>query len=123
MRSWYPQYWPGGQELMESLYRKRIQDAFDRVEKSFENVDPDIAECEQAQGSLTITFSDGARCILSAQPSVRQLWLALASRGTAYHFNFDEDSGKWVDDKGRSVELISFLNGFLKEITGIHFDI
>ena len=63
----------------ELEYRKRIQDLFNRLEKVLETVDPDKAECEQSMGALTITFSDRSRCILSAQPSVRQLWLALAT--------------------------------------------
>jgi frataxin-like iron-binding protein CyaY len=73
--------------LTEPDFRAKIQSTFDRIEKPFEGVDPDIAECEQALGSMTITLSDKSRCILSAQPSVRQLWLALAARGTAFHFN------------------------------------
>ncbi len=103
----------------ETEYRKKIQKAMDRIEASLADVDPDVAECDQAQGALTIQFTDQSRCILSAQPSVRQLWLALAAIGTAYHFNYDDSTEKWVDDKGRGVELISFLRGFLKEKTGL----
>jgi CyaY protein len=105
--------------LNETEYRRLVQDSLEKVEKAFENVDPDIAECEQAFGALTITFADKSRCILSAQPSVRQLWVALASRGTAYHFDFDPERKQWIDDKGRGLELISFLRGFFKETTGL----
>jgi iron donor protein CyaY len=70
---------------------------------------------------LTITFGDRSRCILSAQPSVRQLWLALASEGTAYHFEFDRGSAAWRDDKGRDIELHSFLKQYLKKKTGLEF--
>src|SRR5690242_12502853 len=98
----------------EAEYRSRIQKVFDRIEAAFEAVDPDVAECEQAFGAVTITFSDQTRCILSAQPSVRQIWLALASRGTAYHFNYDENSGSWIDDKGQNLELIQVLKGVFK---------
>lgn len=104
---------------MEAEYRKRIQDAYDLIENALANVDPDIVECESSMGAMTLTFSDQTRCILSAQPSVRQLWLALASRGTAYHFNFDESSNRWVDDKGKGIELLTFLENFLKEMTGV----
>jgi CyaY protein len=104
---------------MESDYRKRIQATFNRVEKALENVDPDLAECEQAAGTLAITLRDRSKCILSAQPSVQQLWLALAARGTAYHFNFDQISETWIDDKGRGIELISFLEKYLQEVTEI----
>jgi iron donor protein CyaY len=121
MVSWYPQYWPGGQVYMQSEieYRKKIQAVFHQVEKAFAEVDPDIAECENSMGALTITFADQARCILSAQPSVFQLWLALASRGTAYHFNLDAKSEKWIDDKGRNIELFSFLEGLMKDTCGL----
>ena len=105
--------------MEESAYRKRIQETFDRIERAFENVDPDRAECEQSHGSMTITFEDESRCILSAQPSVRQLWLAIASRGTAVHFVLDAESGLWKDDKGKGLELLALLGGYLKEKAGL----
>ncbi len=102
----------------ESEYRKKIQQVYDRIEKALADVDPDLAECEQANGVLTITFSDRTRCILSGQPSVRQLWVALAALGTAYHFNYDAGSGTWIDDKGRGIELLSYMQKFLQDKTG-----
>ncbi len=102
---------------MEIEYRKRIQDVFNRIEVAFESVDPDIAECEQSMGSFTITLADQSRCILSAQPSVQQLWLAVASRGTAYHFTYDEAKHAWMDDKGRGIEILEFLGTYLSEAT------
>lgn len=104
---------------MEAQYRKKIQEVYQRVETALENVDPDLVECDVSMGAMTLIFSDQSRCILSAQPSVRQLWLALASRGTAYHFNYDDESKSWIDDKGTGIELLSFLETFLKEMTGI----
>lgn len=102
--------------MSEADFRKLMQTTLDRIEKAFANVDPDVAECEQSLGSMTITFADRSRCILSAQPSVRQLWLALAARGTAYHFNWN--GTQWVDDKGKGIELLSFLEGYFRELTG-----
>jgi CyaY protein len=99
----------------EAEYRKQIQATLDRIQAAFESVDPDAAECEQSLGSMTISFPDRSRCILSSQPSVQQLWLALASLGTAYHFNFDPEQKKWFDDKGKGVELLTYLSSFLKE--------
>jgi iron donor protein CyaY len=102
----------------ESEYRARVQLIFESIEKVFEKIDPDLAECEQSQGAMTLSFADASRCILSAQPSVRQIWLALAARGTAYHFNFNETSRTWNDDKGRGIELLQCLEGVLREQTG-----
>src|SRR5947209_6071652 len=110
--------------ISESEFRQKVQQTFDRIEKAFESVDPDVAECEQAMGAMTISFPDRTRCILSTQPSVRQIWLALAAKGTAYHFNL-ADAGtareRWMDDKGRDVELVSFLEGVLRERIGPEF--
>lgn len=103
---------------LDKEYRKRIQDLFDRIQNALEGVDPDLIECEQVLGSMTLTFSDGARCILSAQPSVRQLWLALARDGTAHHFNFDSQLSQWKDDKGKGIEIVQFLEDYLGRILG-----
>jgi iron donor protein CyaY len=107
----------------EAEYRKRIQDLFNRIEQAFEDVDPDQADCEHILGAVTITLADRSKCILSAQPSVRQLWLALASQGTAYHFNYDEKTEMWKDDKGRDVELMSFLKSYFKKAIGIELEL
>lgn len=104
--------------MNEREYRKKIQDIFDRIENALESVDPDLIECEQSLGSLILVFKDGAKCILSAQPSVLQLWLAMARDGTAIHFNFDPVSQVWTDDKGKGIELIEFLQTYLGRIIG-----
>ncbi len=103
----------------EADYRKTLQQSFDRIQNAFTEVDPDVAECEQQLGALSILFADRTKCILSAQPSVRQLWLALAAKGTAYHFNFDTVTQRWIDDKGRGVELNGFLKNYIHEVTGL----
>jgi len=102
-------------EWKEADYRKTIQETFEKIDSAFEAVDPDVAECEMAFGALTVRFNDGSKCIMSAQPSVRQLWLALASRGTALHFNYDAVRSVWMDDKGKGIEFTEFLKTFFKE--------
>lgn len=101
--------------MSEAEYRALVQKTFDRIAQSFESVDPDLADYEQAPGQVTITLADGSRCILSSQPSVRQVWLALASKGTAYHFDWQPGLNQWMDDKGRGVELVGFLRQFFLE--------
>ncbi len=92
-----------------------MKETLDRVERAFDEVDPDVAECTVQFGALTIQFATGARCILSSQPSVAQLWMAIAARGVAYHFDFDPVKGQWFDDKGEGIEALSFLEKFLME--------
>jgi CyaY protein len=102
--------------MEEAEFRGKVEATLARVAKALDNVDPDIAEYEKKPGQLTITFADRSKCILSTQPSVRQLWLAIAARGTAYHFSLEGD--RWIDDKGREIELLSFLAVFLQEMIG-----
>lgn len=99
----------------EADYRKKVQETLSRIEAAFSEVDPDVAECEMIFGALTVTLSNGSRFILSQQPSVRQIWLALAAQGTAHHFNYDAQKGQWFDDKGKGIELIAFVKGYFKE--------
>jgi CyaY protein len=109
--------------LKELDYRNQIQKVLQRIETALADVDPDKVECEQAMGAMTLTFSDQSRCILSAQPSVQQLWVAMAARGTAYHFNFQDGSGTWVDDRGRGIEVVQLVKEYIKEFTGLEIQI
>jgi CyaY protein len=105
--------------LNEKEYRQRIAETFSRIEQAFENVDPDRVECTQSQGALTLLAANGAKCILSAQPSVRQLWMAVAARGVAFHFDWNAEQAQWLDDKGRGIELWSYLRQYVKETAGV----
>lgn len=105
--------------MTESEFRSLAKAVYDRIEAQFDEVDPDQVECEVAQGALTLTLADGARWVLSQQPPVRQLWLAVASKGRAYHFDYDPTSKAWRDDKGEGIELLSHLQGLLREVAGL----
>jgi CyaY protein len=105
--------------MPEPEYRALIQAAFDQVLKALDDADPDVVEAELSQGTLNLRLADGARWILSGQPPVRQLWLAVASKGRAFHFDYDRATGQWRDDKGEGIELFSYLAGLLREVTGL----
>ena len=55
----------------ESEFRKVMQTTLDRVERAFENVDPDVAECEQSLGSMTINpeFVESTAMAFDATPT------------------------------------------------------
>ena len=103
----------------ESEYRKTVAGTLERVADALEDVDPDRVECELTLGVLTLTLPGRIKIILSAQPSVRQLWLALASQGTAHHFGWDTTRGQWLDDKGRGLEVFSVLAEVLAQSAGL----
>ena len=93
--------------LDEKRYRDLLDDAYARVDRAFEDIDHDIAEVSISQGTLTITFFEKQRLMLTPQPSPRQLWVAFRDR--AWHFNWDEAKACWMDDRGEGVELYGLL--------------
>jgi CyaY protein len=103
--------------LDEKTYRKMVSDAFERILKVFDSVDPDVAEAELGQGTLTI-LARGQKLILSPQPPVRQIWLAAAALGRAVHFSWNESAKKWLDDKGQGLELFRYTEEVLEKTAG-----
>ena len=101
----------------ESSYRRLIDDTFKVIDNAFEDVDPDLAESSYSQGTLTIVFADGRRCILSPQTPVRQLWVAFKDR--AWHLDRDVAKGKWLDDRGQGIELYRLVEDVTREASGL----
>lgn len=104
----------------ETEYRSLLKLTFDKIEHALMDVDPDLVETTSQFGVLTLVFGDQSKLILSAQPSVRQLWLAYAAKGVAHHFNYDDAQKKWLDDKGKGLEVVSYLKTILSQQTGLN---
>ena len=109
----------GLSQMTESEFRQLAQVTYQKILSAFDQIDPDEAECEEALGTVTILLPGGAKWILSTQPPVRQLWLAVASIGRAFHFNYDPDQQVWHDDKGEGIELLSYLQQLLADQAGV----
>lgn len=101
----------------EQTYRQMVDDTFRTIDTAFGEVDPDLAESSLSQGALTISFPGGVRCILSPQPAVRQVWMAYRDR--AWHFNWEADGRRWVDDRGQGLELFRTVEETAKEASGV----
>ncbi len=99
----------------ESTYRARIDETLKRIDAAFEDVDPDLAESDFAQGSLIITFKQAHKLILSPQAPLRQLWVAFRDR--AWHLN--HDGARWIDDRGQGVELLALIADLTKQNAGV----
>lgn len=100
----------------EKLYRQLLDDVFDRIDAAFEPADPDLAESSVGQGSLTITFRGKERLIVSPQTPVRQVWVAFRDR--AWHFDLDPATQRWLDDRGRGVELFALVEQTTRDVAG-----
>lgn len=109
--------------MNEKEYRNQVSRLFKKLEVAFDTIDPDSAEYEYSQGSVVIHLAGGAKCILSTQPSVHQVWVAAASKGLGLHFNYESATDSWLDDKSKGIELTQFLRNLILETTGIELKI
>ena len=101
----------------ESEFERRAAEAWKRVIDLFEDVDPEDADVEQAGDVIRIDFRGGQRVVLNTQRPARQLWLAGGAH--AWHFSYDPAGDRWLDDKGRGVELYAQLAALAKEVAGL----
>ena len=101
----------------EKTYRHLLDETFARVDRAFEAIDPDLAEVSISQGSLTITFFEKQRLMLTPQPSPRQLWVAFRDR--AWHFDWDDARQSWMDDRGQGVELYALIETTTKDVGSV----
>ncbi len=87
----------------EKTYRDLLDDTYDRVDRAFEDVDPDLAEVTVSQGALTVLFNERVRLMLTPQPAVRQLWARRA----------------WMDDRKLGIELAKLVEDTTREAAGV----
>jgi CyaY protein len=101
----------------EPEFERRAAEAWKRVIDLFEDVDPQDADVEQAGDVIRIDFRGGQRVVLNTQRPARQLWLAGGAH--AWHFTYDPAQDRWLDDKGRGVELYAQLAAMAKQAVGL----
>jgi CyaY protein len=87
-----------------SLSEARFHDLVDATQQALEDLFDESGldlDMENSAGVLTVKFEGGAQLIFSRQEPLRQLWLADRSGG--FHFDYDEESGKWVCEKSEEL--------------------
>ncbi|RMR57490.1 Protein CyaY [Pseudomonas cichorii] len=105
-----------------SLTEARFHDLVDATQQALEDIfdesDLDL-DLENSAGVLTVKFENGTQLIFSRQEPLRQLWLAARSGG--FHFDYDEETSRWVCDS--SDELLSeMLVRITQEQAGVELD-
>lgn len=101
----------------DKRYQELTGKVFRAIEDLFEDVDAEDVDVDRAGDVLTLTFKGGKKAIVNTQRPTRQIWLAANAR--AWHFDFDEASARWVDDKGLGVELVAQIRAIVKETAGV----
>ena len=103
--------------LEEKEYRKLLDHTLDRIDRAFDDVDPDLAESTLSQGALTVIMRGKDRLILSPQPSPRQLWVAFKDR--AWHFDWNASTQTWLDDRGQKIEALALVTQLTRDAAGV----
>jgi CyaY protein len=101
----------------EARYNQLAASAFRRILAAADAIDPDILEAESTGDMVTLTARSREKCIVNTQRAVRQLWVA--GRGQGIHFDYDAATSTWRDDKGRGLELFSFVADVVHDISGV----
>jgi CyaY protein len=101
----------------EPEYQALADKAFRALESMLDEVDADDVDVERAGDVITLTFKDGKRAVVNTQRPTRQIWLAANAR--AWHFAWDAQAARWLDDKGTGVELFERIASIVKENAGL----
>src|SRR5688572_8825227 len=101
----------------ESRYQKLADSALGTIERMFEDVDAEMVDLERSGDVITLTFANRKKCVINTQRPTRQIWLAANAR--AWHFSYEDASGKWLDDKGQAIELMAQVAAIVKEQAGV----
>ena len=103
--------------MEESEYQKLADVALRAIEDMMADVDAEVVDIDRAGDVITLTFAKGTKAIVNTQRPTRQIWLAANAR--AWHFGWDDASGRWLDDKGQGVELLEQVAAIIEESAGI----
>jgi CyaY protein len=92
----------------ERRYLELAEAALSRIVAAFDEVELDDADVDSVGDVVNITVEPGARgaggkIVINTQRPARQIWLAGGNR--AWHFSYEEATGRWLDDKGSGAEL------------------
>ena len=96
-------------------FLRRADEAIERVARALEGVDPDEVDFATSDGVVTLEFADKKRFVLNRQTAADQMWFAAGAR--AWHYDWDEASGRWLCDKDRH-ELFARVTEVVSEKLG-----
>ncbi len=98
----------------EATYSGLVAGAFKRLVAAADAIDPDVLECDSTGDMVTLTAKSGQKVVVNTQRAVRQIWVAGKSQGI--HFSWD--GSKWVDDKGKGLELFAWVSECVEAACG-----
>lgn len=102
---------------MDAAYSASVASFFKRLVTAVDAVDPDLLECDATGDMVTITAPrSNTKVIINTQRAVSQIWVA--GRGEGVHFSRGAD-GRWLDDKGKGLELGAWVAECVRDASGV----
>ena len=101
--------------MNESEFQEIAEQTIEDIQDAIDNSGADI-DYDEIGGVLTLEFEDGSKIIFSKQGAMNQLWMAAKSGG--FHFDYDEDSERWLCNSGDNEELYKMLSRLSTEQAG-----
>ena len=104
----------------ETRYNQLVSTAFQTLMRALDKVDPDLLDADSTGDMVTVTSAAGQKVVVNTQRATRQIWVA--GKGLGLHFSFEPD-GRWMDDKGKGVELFAFVSDAVEAVSGLQLDL
>lgn len=102
--------------LSEETYNSLAASVFKRLLKGLDAADPDVVDVESTGEMVTVThLKTSEKVIVNTQRAARQIWVA--GNGAGIHFSCDAQ-GRWLDDKGKGLELFDWVATCVGQLTG-----
>ncbi len=100
----------------DSTYNGLIAAVFKRIVKGLDGVDPDVLDVVATGDKIDVTHvPSGEKVIVNTQRAIWQIWVA--GKGQGIHFGLGPD-GRWLDDKGKGLELFAWVTDCVTTLTG-----
>lgn len=104
----------------DSTYSAQVARVLKVLTRTLDEVDQDLLDADVTGDMCTITaLRTGAKVIINTQKSVHQLWVA--GQGAGIHFSLSPDN-IWLDDKGKGLELFSWISECVLDASGATLD-
>ncbi len=104
----------------EARYNQLVSAAFQTLLRALDKVDPDLLDADSTGDMVTVTSASGQKVVVNTQRATRQIWVA--GKGLGLHFSF-EPEGRWMDDKGKGIELFAFVADAVETVSGVRLDV
>lgn len=89
----------------ERTFNELIARTWRQLSDGLDEIDPDDCDVVETGDMITLAFANGRKCVINTQRAAWQVWVAARTEGV----HFDWDGARWMDDRGRGIELTAFV--------------